>query len=483
MRPRTGLARRSVPRRQGCLAVGDDVADRLTDLLGDRGADGPVARAPDVHAALLSLVEDGPRAVVVSPPQLLPRPRAALRALTKAASPCPVVLLSPGRGEPRSERAATAMGVPCVREAGSALAILPASSATSPSSASSPREPATPPAARRPRRLRDIAFVDRCFQRLDRPDDLCRFVVSSFAKVSGAGRVTLMLVDAERASLFIKAARGLDAALVGRVRVPASSGVAGRAATLGRAVVGRAVAGGARGYTGTAYAVLPLGPLPVGGAPPRCEGVLALTDLPGDALPGTATVRRWVRRARRAGQALSVARRIEQAESLSATDELTGLPNRRAFLRALHREVERARRAGDAVAVGLLDVDHFKAVNDRFGHPVGDRVLAQVARRLSGALRETDLVARFGGEEFAVLLTGLQDGTAAEALSVLERARTAVGGRPLALGPGLPCPVVTISGGVAVLPQDGLDGATLVHKADAALYAAKAAGRNQVHHA
>lgn len=474
MRPRTSLATRAVPRRHGCLAVGDDVADRLTDVLGEHGAGGPVARAPDVHAALLSLVEDGPRAVVISPPHLLPRPRAALRALTKAASPCPVVLLAAGRGEPRCERAADALGVPCVREAGSALSLLPSPAR---------REATAPPDARRPRRLRDIAFVDRCFQRLDRPDDLCRFVVSSFAKASGAGRVTLMLVDAERASLFIKAARGLDAALVGRVRVPVSSGVAGRVATLGRAVVGRAVAGGARGYAGTAYAVLPLGPQAPSSAPARCEGVLALTDLPDDALPGGATVRRWVRRARRAGQALSVARRIEQAESLSATDELTGLPNRRAFLRALHREIERARRAGDAVAVGLLDVDHFKAVNDRFGHPVGDRVLAQVARRLSGALRETDLVARFGGEEFAVLLTGLQDGTAAEALSVLERARAAVGGRPLALGPGLPCPVVTISGGVAVLPQDGLDGATLVHKADAALYAAKGAGRNQVHHA
>jgi diguanylate cyclase (GGDEF)-like protein len=157
-------------------------------------------------------------------------------------------------------------------------------------------------------------------------------------------------------------------------------------------------------------------------------------------MPGPKALRRLVRLARRAGRALAASRRIEQAETLSATDELTGVPNRRAFERALHREVERARRAGTPLAVGLLDVDHFKAFNDRFGHPVGDRVLAQVARRLAGAFRETDLVARWGGEEFAVLLTGLSDGTPEEARTVLERARVAVGGRPLALGPGLPCP-------------------------------------------
>jgi len=442
------------------LAVGEDVADALT---AGRPTDPPERRS-DVHAALLSLLEDGPRTVVIEPVHLLPRPRAALRALTRAAAPHPVFVWAAGRGEARVDRAAAALGVARARTAADLLGTPP------------------PPAdGARPRKRKhargEVAFIDGCFRRLDRADDLCRFVVSSFAKATGATRISLMLVDPSRNALFVKAARGLDAALVGRLRTPLTAGIAGRATTLGRAVAGRAAAGGARGYAGTAYVVLPLG------APTRCEGVVALTDLPDDALPTARALRRWLRMARRAGRALAASRRIEQAETLSATDELTGVPNRRAFERALHRELERARRAGTSLAVGLLDVDHFKTVNDRFGHPVGDRVLAQVARRLTSALRETDLVARWGGEEFAVLLTGLADGTAAEALTVLERARVAVGGRPLALGPGLPCPIVTISGGVAVLPQDGTDGATLVHKADAALYAAKRAGRNRVLHA
>lgn len=449
------------------LAIGEDVADALTASRPDA----PPERHSDVHAALLSLVEDGPRTVVVEPAHLLPRPRAALRALSRAAAPHPVVLWTAGRGEPRVERAATALGLARAR---TALEVLGREARPA-------ADPAPPPEAPRPAKRKrarsEVAFVDGCFRRLDRADDLCRYVVSSFAKVTGATRISLMLVDPSRNALFVKAARGLDAALVGRLRTPLTAGIAGRATTLGRAVAGRAAAGGARGYAGTAYVVLPLG------SPARCEGVVALTDLPDDTLPRDPALRRWLRMARRAGRALAASRRIEQAEVLSATDELTGLPNRRAFERALHRELERARRGGTPLAVGLVDVDHFKAFNDRFGHPVGDRVLAQVARRLTSALRETDLVARWGGEEFAVLLTGLADGTHAEALTVLDRARVAVGGRPLALGPGLPCPIVTISGGVAVLPADGSDGATLVHKADAALYAAKRAGRNQVQHA
>jgi two-component system, cell cycle response regulator len=184
----------------------------------------------------------------------------------------------------------------------------------------------------------------------------------------------------------------------------------------------------------------------------------------------------------RAGRAVSAARRLAQAETLSGTDDLTSLPNRRSFERALHREVERARRTGSHVAVGLLDIDHFKSFNDRFGHPVGDRVLIQVARRLASAFREIDVVSRWGGEEFAVLLTGLVDGTPAEALAVLERARDAVGGKPVALGPGLPSPMVSVSGGVAVFPEDGGDGPELVRRADAALYEAKRAGRDRVVH-
>jgi diguanylate cyclase (GGDEF)-like protein len=455
------------------LAIGDDVADAIATASPGRALE----RCTDIHAALLALVADGPRGVVLSAEHLLPRPRAALRALARAAGPHRVVVLSPRPLDPRIARAVEFVGARVATSPIEALgssarhdvtgtAAFPVVRSASPAASAVLRGPA----------LDEIAFVDGCFRRLDRADDLCRFVLGAFSRSTGAERVSLMLVDPDRSSLFVKAAKGLDPALVGRLRAPLSSGIAGRATSLARALSGRATPGGPRGYAGTAYAVLPLG------SGPTCEGVVSLTDLPDDKLPSPEELRVLVRMAKRAGRAVSAARRLEQAETQSATDELTGLPNRRAFERALRREVERARRGGTALAVAILDIDRFKSLNDRFGHPVGDRVLAQVARRLSDSVRETDLVCRWGGEEFAILLMGLAEGTPAEALLVLERSRAAVGGRPLALGPGLPCPMVTISGGFALLPQDGTDGATLVRRADEALYEAKRTGRDRILH-
>ncbi|MHC5009992.1 MAG: GGDEF domain-containing protein [Planctomycetota bacterium] len=278
---------------------------------------------------------------------------------------------------------------------------------------------------------------------------LTAYVVRSLVEVSSARRVSLMLMERRRRALCLRRARGMPDGLVGKVRCAVASGVAGRAASLGRAVAGRGSRGGLRRYDGSAYVVLPLG-----------RG----RDCMGD----------------RAGQALRTARRLRRAESLSTTDELTGLPNRRAFERALRREVERASRAGNGLAVALFDVDHFKSINDRFGHPVGDRVLARVAETLAHAFRDSDLVARWGGEEFAILLPGWTGQARAEVLHVVDRARKSVGDRPARLGPGLPHARVTVSGGVACYPEDGKDGNGLVRAADDALLLAKEGGRDQV---
>jgi len=479
-------------RTLGWLAVGTRAAKALRN--GDEHA-ADVDSAEDVHAALLRLALDGRRAVLVSPKCLVHRPRAALRALVRAAAPSPVcVLLEPDRPlSPALARAVEAAGVrPFEGEghlAGTASRARPrgatALSAPPPAPPPPPQLLApvrlstarpSPDADEAPRRatLDEVGFADGCFKRLDRPDALCRFVLARLAKVTGAGRTSLMLIDAGRTGLFVKAANGLDPALVGRVRISLPSGLAGRAASLGRALAGHAEPGGPRAYTGTAYVVLPLGH---GNA---CEGVVSLTDLPDDRLPDERTMKGLLRMANRAGRALGAARRLEHAETQSATDELTGLPNRRSFERALGREIERSRRAGTPLAVGLLDIDHFKGLNDRFGHPMGDRVLVQVARRLSAAFRDTDLVCRWGGEEFAVVLVGLAEGTSAEALTAMERARAMVNAKPLALGPGLPNPMVSISGGIALFPSQGADPAELLLRADAALYEAKRTGRNKV---
>jgi diguanylate cyclase (GGDEF)-like protein len=167
--------------------------------------------------------------------------------------------------------------------------------------------------------------------------------------------------------------------------------------------------------------------------------------------------------------ALRAAALQAEVERIARTDALTGLANRRAFGEALARELAVAARGGATCALIVLDIDHFKAVNDTYGHPAGDRVLAAVGRVLALGAREIDVPARYGGEEFAVILPGC-DGS--DALDVAERLRAAVAAEP---GPVQ----VTISAGVAVFPADGAEADSLVAAADSALYRAKRQGRNR----
>jgi diguanylate cyclase (GGDEF)-like protein len=162
-------------------------------------------------------------------------------------------------------------------------------------------------------------------------------------------------------------------------------------------------------------------------------------------------------------------------ERQALVDGLTGLANRRHCERALATELARSERTGAPFALVLADVDRFKVVNDTHGHPAGDEILRELGARLEEGLRETDLAARWGGEEFALLLpgTGLQ-----EALTIVERIRLDLVGRPFVLESGIAI-TVTASFGVAALPQSrGAD--ELLGGADAALYAAKRGGRNRV---
>lgn len=165
--------------------------------------------------------------------------------------------------------------------------------------------------------------------------------------------------------------------------------------------------------------------------------------------------------------------RAEELERLAFSDALTGIPNRRFLDRQLAALVSAARRHGRPLAVALIDADRFKPINDRRGHAVGDEVLAEIARRLAGRLRAEDHLGRFGGEEFLALLPDT-DGDAAAA--VAEDLRCAVADRPVPTAAG---PLeVTVSVGWAVWEQEAPH--ETVARADAALYAAKSAGRNRV---
>jgi diguanylate cyclase (GGDEF)-like protein len=157
---------------------------------------------------------------------------------------------------------------------------------------------------------------------------------------------------------------------------------------------------------------------------------------------------------------------------MARTDSLTGLPNRRAFDEALAREVARAHRSGTPLVLALADLDHFKRINDEFGHPVGDAVLAAAGACLRSLLRSYDQAARYGGEELALLLP---DTTVEQGFVVAERVRAAVASLVV---PGCGR-AVTVSVGVAGLaPAE--EPASLVRRSDTALYAAKQAGRDRV---
>ncbi|HYG67333.1 MAG TPA: diguanylate cyclase [Anaeromyxobacteraceae bacterium] len=171
-------------------------------------------------------------------------------------------------------------------------------------------------------------------------------------------------------------------------------------------------------------------------------------------------------------------------EEQSITDALTGLRNRRCFDERLREEFERARRYGDPLAVLMIDLDHFKDVNDRYGHPVGDVVLRETAALLRISTRDPDTCARFGGEEFAVILPKTH---VIGATTVAERIRSEMGAKVHAHpAPGAGAGElrefsVTPSIGVAVYPSDGITTPeALLGAADEALYAAKRAGRNTI---
>jgi diguanylate cyclase (GGDEF)-like protein len=167
--------------------------------------------------------------------------------------------------------------------------------------------------------------------------------------------------------------------------------------------------------------------------------------------------------------------RAEKLSHLSVRDGLTGLFNRRHFEEALHVELQRAKGFGQPLCLGLVDVDHFKRINDGHSHVVGDAVLKALAEVLVRELRASDVVARYGGEEFALILpqTSIEGARIAA-----EKVRVAIATSPWnqLLTPGHE---VTASLGLAVWNSDesALD---LVRRADQALYAAKASGRNRV---
>lgn len=226
--------------------------------------------------------------------------------------------------------------------------------------------------------------------------------------------------------------------------------------------LGRAGGIAQAGGIGVAYAIV-LAELPK--TTPVALWLMVMTTVAIGALLVDVVVRRLRTAAQQSEQvALERAGLMAQLEKVARTDDLTGLPNRRAWNEELARELSRAKRDGTPLCVGVIDLDRFKVFNDRFGHQAGDRLLKEIAATWRAQLRATDVIARYGGEEFAVALPGCDIDDATE---LLDRLREATPREQ------------TCSVGIA--RWDDEEGPErLVDRADTALYAAKAAGRDRV---
>lgn len=171
--------------------------------------------------------------------------------------------------------------------------------------------------------------------------------------------------------------------------------------------------------------------------------------------------------------AIQNARYVQRVRHMAYVDGLTGIFNRRYFETRIEEEIERAKRYQGAMSVVMFDIDHFKRLNDEFGHLLGDDVLRQVSNLFTQNLRKADIACRFGGEEFAIIVP---ETTGEDAFAVADKLRRVIGQTPF---PGVPRPV-TVTAGVASFPVNGTTRDELVKAADEALYGGKQAGRNTV---
>ncbi|HEV2871137.1 MAG TPA: diguanylate cyclase [Actinomycetota bacterium] len=297
---------------------------------------------------------------------------------------------------------------------------------------------------------------------------LLAVVLEAAVQARRAKAGSLLLLTPDRTALVREATHGLTQRDPAE-RIPVGQGVAGTVASNGRAIVLASPAGnGASGEpAATTQVTVPL--LAQG----RVLGVLSLYDREdgepftlGDAEALTAF-------AVQAAVAIENVQLHAEAERLSVTDPLTGAWNYRYFERRSEQEIERSRRFGRVLALLMLDIDHFKAVNDRYGHQRGDEVLVEFRGRVTGSVRDIDTFARYGGEEFVLILpeTNLEGG-----LAVAEKLRVATHRTPFCAD-GIH---LTVSIGVACFPEHATAPEELLRAADEALYEAKLQGRDRV---
>jgi two-component system cell cycle response regulator len=302
---------------------------------------------------------------------------------------------------------------------------------------------------------------------------LLAVVLEAAVQARRAKAGSLLLLTEDRTALVREAVHGLRQRDPTE-RIPLGQGVAGTVAATGRPMVlaSPADAGTHSPAEPTANTQVSVPLLAQG----RVLGVLSLYDRD-DGEPFTlADAEALTAFAVQAAVAIENVQLHAEAERLSVTDPLTGAWNFRYFERRFEQEIERSRRFGRVLALLMLDLDHFKSVNDRYGHQRGDDVLVEFARRVTGSVRDIDTFARYGGEEFVLILpeTNLDGG-----LAVAEKLRMAIHGTAFR-GRGDVGMRLTVSIGVACFPEHATSPDELLRAADEALYEAKLQGRDRV---
>ena len=314
--------------------------------------------------------------------------------------------------------------------------------------------------------LEALAKLANDLEQATDPKGVASIAVDSVAENFGIERLALLQMGAQPRLL---ASRGLDDPAVAPTRLGAAS-VASQAAQLRATLLPAALSPEDDPWLCSLFGPaqnLVVSPLHAEGG---CVGVLVFEH---GSRRGSRIERRLLtiieRFASHTALALRSAMLLQRLMQAAATDSLTGIANRRAFEEALDREVARSTRTGEPLTLVMLDLDHFKQVNDTYGHQAGDEMLRSVAESLLENCRDTDVAARYGGEEFAVILTNCGAEEAAESV--------------LRLWAGASCAddiSLTVSAGHATFPDDAANGHDLVSAADRALYRAKADGRNRI---
>ncbi len=292
---------------------------------------------------------------------------------------------------------------------------------------------------------------------------VCGLIQQSFQ----LGQVSVLLREEDE--LVLRSSHGrFKVSVAGGVRLPAGAGLWGRSLAEARALIENHAEGDHAALSPEARSCMSIPLVSFG----QTQGVLVLEsenvghfeDGDSQSLEAVADI---------CATAIQNAHYVERVKQLAYLDGLTGIFNRRFFELRIEEEIDRARRFNSGMAVVMVDIDQFKRLNDEFGHLLGDEVLRQASSIFHQQLRKIDVVCRFGGEEFAILLSQTNP---QHALGVAEKLRRLVENWPF---PGVPRSV-TISAGVANYPGHGATRDELVKAADAGLYAAKQSGRNRV---